>query len=337
MIKTVGAWVTNADIGKPAEAVETMKRARINCANLMLNDFSKSRGATDFWTRDTVRLSRFADACFDAGISVALTTWVMPHQVFVDGMLQQLPEILDVTRAAALYLDAEEPWTRAAGDFDRAVAAEQIGVLDSLVPLGLSAIVYTPAAKALPLAEVCSIYSPQAYAFDEDPDDPVDDEGLDPRTAVTRALQIWRAKFGEPERWSMGLAAYKLPDDPDDYMAPPIEQCREHGIDEVCYWTLGQAADDADRLDFIAWIRSADSPGPIFAWLDIEALPSSMAVHAVLIVQHLLAASGIDVGALDGKPGARTLAGVEAFQAARGMPVSGVVDYSTWCSLVSAS
>lgn len=329
-MKAVGAWIQNSLIGEPDRAVDLMKRGGFNSASLVTNDFSKNRGPTEYWTRDLARLANMADACHAAGIEVTLTTWVMPHDVFVDGMLEQLPEIIDATGATRLYLDAEEPWNAATGEFDREVAAWEIGSgLGDIVELALSAIVYCPEVEILPLAGICPVYSPQAYSTIAN--------DLDPHTGVTKARDRWVAKFGEPECWSMGLAAYKLPIPPDPYMQPPIDQCRALEIEDVCYWDLGQAADDEDRLDFIASLTdppTVAAPG-IFAPLELEALPSSVFSRGVLIVQHLLTAQGFDPGPFDGLPGAKTLAAVQSFQLARRLAPTGVVDYGTWGWLVS--
>ncbi len=63
-------------------------------------------------------------------------------------------------------------------------------------------------------------------------------------------------------------------------------------------------------------------------------MPSTTRVQVVAAIQGLLMSWGIDPGKLDGKPGPKTLAGVQAFQARKMLAPTGLVDASTWSELL---
>ena len=329
-MKRVGAWIMKGQMLDRQATVELLLRARCNHASVMLNDFSKARAATPFKTHDADALIAFADACRAEGIDVSFTTWVMPHDEFVRGMCEQLPDLLAACRVERLYLDAEEPWHRATGSFNRTRAAQTIErEIGEHFELALSAIVYTNEDKTKPLAAICDVYSPQAYAVEE---------GLDPSRAVSFAVERWSRLFGVPASWSMGLAAYKLPDDPTSYMQPPIDDCRALEIDDVCYWASLQLGQDEDRVAFVAGLRESAEPSSpasgIMPTLDIAAMPSSEYSGFVKRAQALLSSWSFDPGPVDGKPGTKTLTAVQSFQASLGLRQTGIVDGGLWWELL---
>ncbi len=230
----VGAFVRPADYATSsvdiAKTVAKLKAAGVSSANLMLNDFATARGPVPFKTYSVNRIVEFAKRCRDAGMTVDLTTWVMPHQQFITGMGTQLPEMLDACDARRLWLDAEEPWTQAKDPLDRAEAANLIAdAMPAEYPLVLSAIGYARAETIGPLAKRCEIWSPQAYATTSN--------NAEPAKLINSSLAHWKTAFGKPRQgWVMGLAAYKQPDPPASAMAKAIEATLAADIDEICLW-----------------------------------------------------------------------------------------------------
>jgi hypothetical protein len=331
----VAAWLPSSSFNDPAATVAGLLAARVATANLMINDFSGERSECAFKTFSLDKIRAMSAACRDAGINVQLTTWVMPHDQFVDGMLEQLPGLLAETGATLLWLDAEEPWTQATGCFDYAAAAERIS--EALPRLALSGI-GSAFEELAELAKVCDIFSPQAYA--------TSDSQSTPGGVVSYSLDCWRSRFGEPlEGWVIGLAAYDQGSPASSTMQPPIDDVVKAGIDAVCYWTSNSIDGDSSVRAFVAGLSAAEPvPAPpqpttndgIMPTLAIASMPKGVFSQQLRAVQALLGAWDIDGGPLDGLPGPSTIAGVQEFQAMRGLPVSGVVDGATWVSLLRA-
>jgi peptidoglycan hydrolase-like protein with peptidoglycan-binding domain len=85
----------------------------------------------------------------------------------------------------------------------------------------------------------------------------------------------------------------------------------------------------------VAGLARALPPHPgIMPLVDIAAMPSATRVQVVAAIQGLLMSWGIDPGPLDGKPGEKTLAGVQAFQRRKLLPPTGVVDANTWSEML---
>ncbi len=230
----VGVFVRPSDYAAlgvdVAKTVAKLKAAGVSNANLMLNDFATARGPTPFKTYSTNRIVEFSKRCRDAGMTVDLTTWVMPHKPFIAGMTGTVAYLLDECDARRLWLDAEEPWTQALDPIDRTEAAAMIAdAIPAEHPLALSAIGYAKAELIKPLAKRCEIWSPQAYATTKNK--------ADPAKLISDSLAHWRSAFGKPRGgWVMGLAAYKQPDPPDPAMAKAIEGVLAADIHEVCLW-----------------------------------------------------------------------------------------------------
>ena len=330
MITTVGSWVTRSALQDPPGFVAAMKRARVGWVSIMCNDFSGDRGPSEFWTHDPAKIVALADACHDAGIEVTLTSWAMPHRSFIEAATGQLLPLIAACRATLLVWDAEEPWVRATNAMRKDDAAALIGELFDGVPMGMTGIVYASEPDLRGLATVCPTWLPQAYA--------IEGGELQPNKAVDRALEQWRAKFGEPDRWIMGLAAWNQPPDPEIYMQPCIDAAFAAGLDSVAYWSHKSIETNVAVAEFIAGISDVPAPdtGGIMPVLNIADLPSGTRVQTVAEAQGLLVAWGEDPGAIDGKPGDNTLAAVQAFQSAHGLAATGVVDGATWWALLRA-
>jgi hypothetical protein len=320
------AWVPSSAFSDPAAAVAGLHAARVAIANLMVNDYASGREAQRFTTFDVGKINAMARACRDGGIEVHLTSWIMPHDVYMDGALQQLPPLLASTGATLLVWDAESPWVKATGSFSYTRATEKAA---SIFPrLGLTGIGSAPV-ELCALANVCKVFVPQCYA--------TSDSQATPGGVVPYSLGEWSERYGEPEEaWAVGLAAYDQTTPPTSTMQPPIDAAKTEGVTNVCYWTSNAIADDQAVCEFVAGLNP---PTPvqhdgIFPTLLVESMPRSVRSQALAEVQALLQAWSIDGGPIDGLPGPKTIEGVVSFQALRGLPETAVVDGATWVALL---
>lgn len=323
----VSAWVPYSDTLTPAKTVAELRAARVSTAVLMVNDFSTARGPTAFRTFDESKLIAMAGSCRDAEIEVWLCSWIMPHEIFIQGALEQIPRLLKDCDADLVMWDAEAPWVEAAGRFDRADAVECLRLALGTANMGVTAIGSAPP-EVKGLANACSIWAPQCYA--------TVDSTATPAGVVPYSLAAWRRNYGEGTGGLVvGLAAYNQAPDPVTTMQPPIDDVLAAGCTEVCYWTSNAIASRPDVTAFVARLSEPAPPHPgIMPTLDVEALPSGTRLQAVAEVQALLMAWSIDPGPLDGKPGSKTLAGVRTFQRRKGLEPTGVVDGATWYELL---
>jgi hypothetical protein len=267
-----------------------------------------------------------ASACLDAGIEVQLTTWVMPHDSWLDGALAVLPGLLVDTGATMLWLDAEEPWTQATGCFDYQAAASRLAhAFHRLALSGIGAALE----ELTELAKVCDVFSPQAYA--------TSDSQSTPAGVVPYSIECWRSRFGEPlDGWIIGLAAYDQGSPASTTMQPPIDDVTAAGCEAVCYWTINTIAERGDVRAFVAGLSPAPtkSAAGIFPTLTIATMPAGVYSGQLCAAQALFHhAWKIDTGSIDGLPGPKTIAAVKSFQAARGLEVTGSVDGGTWVEL----
>ena len=330
MITTVGAWATKSALNDPAATVAGLLEAGVNSCPIMLNDFRAADSSVPFVTHDPEKVIALADAWHAAGIEVSLTSWALPYRQFLTDAAAQLLPLLKATRSSVLIWDAEELWVRAPGGMSHDGAAWLIEELFGSTPMGLTAIVHANTAALSGLAQVCGTWLPQCYAT-------TNEGSMKPDTAVNVGLYTWRKKFGEPDAWIPGLAAYAQPASPADYMQPCIDQAAAVGVSSVCYWSHGHIARRPDVAAFTAGIMATHDAGSVMPVLDIERLPSGTSAHPVGLVQSMLAWWGFDPGTIDGKPGANTLAAVLAFQRSRPRcTASGVVDGQTWWELLAS-
>jgi hypothetical protein len=327
----VSAWLPYSDTLTPAKTVAEMRTAGITTAVLMVNDFSTARAATGFKTFDPAKIRDMAHECNDAEINVWLCSWIMPHEQFIAGAIDQLPPLLNECQADMLMWDAEEPWTDAHGQFNYATAAARIAGAFPASSLAVTAIGSAPI-EVTPLATVCSVWVPQAYATMTT----IANGQATPAGVVPYSLRWWRERYGEPStHWIIGLAGYDQAADPATTMQPPIDDAIASGMNDVAYWTNNSIAAEPAVASFVAGLSRSTPPHPgIMPLVDIAAMPSGTRVQVVAEIQGLLMAWGVDPGPLDGKPGAKTLAGVKAFQQRKTLAQTGVVDASTWSELL---
>lgn len=228
-----GVWIRQAALSKPATVAKLLATTGVKIANVMINDFAAKRSPTQFAHHDRARLVALSKAMRDAGLLVDVTTWVMPHETFIDGMADALPALLEQMGVRRVWLDAEEPWTKAKSPLPWLDAAQLVAeAIPAEYPITLSAISYANADALRPLSRVCDYWSPQAYATTRE-------GSSNPATIVGASVDRWRERFaGSPRRgWVMGLAAYSQPSNAASMMAPPVAQAIELDIPEVCYWS----------------------------------------------------------------------------------------------------
>jgi hypothetical protein len=320
-------WLPLSDTLTPAKTVAELRAAGISTAVLMVNDFSTARAATGFKTFDTTKLTAMSDACHDAEIPVWLCSWIMPHDIFVDGAIRQMTALRDATRASMIMWDAEAPWTEATGTFDRVRSSKRLADAFGSASMSVTAIGSAPV-EVKPLADVCEVWAPQAYA--------TIDSHARPSEVVPFSLRWWRERYGEPSAgWMIGLAGYDQADEPATTMQPPIDDVLAAELTSVCYWTNNSIAAEPKVVSFVAGLsRSTPSHPGIMPTVDIASMPSSVRVQIVAEIQGLLMSWGVDPGPLDGKPGAKTLAGVKSFQQRKMLAPTGMVDAGTWGELL---
>lgn len=332
----IGTWLTRVALSDPIDTAKALADAGISHGSIMLNDYGGARAPRPFTTHDTDKIVALAEALRDQKIGVSLTTWVMPHREFIDGLLAIVPDLADRCGASMLVLDAEEPWTKAIDPMDRGEAAY---LLSTLVQTKcLSGIANVNAPMLEPLAEICSVWSPQAYATRNPKSLPAD-------RAVDHALTKWRSAFGEPARWMIGLACYDQPVPASTLMQPCLDRAASAGIVDVCYWSHRRIL---ERPDVAAVLSGASEPstppaqGGIMPELDVEAMPSDVVVDHVGQLQGLLSWASrslddpsIDPGKVDGRPGPKTQAALDAFnvRSQTRAPV-GVATGQTWWALL---
>jgi hypothetical protein len=331
----VSAWLPYSDSLTPEKTVAEMKTAGISTAVIMCNDFSTARGPTGFKTFDVAKLGAMASACRASKIPVWLCSWLMPHDIFVDGAIRQMAALRDATEAELIMWDAEEPWTEATGTFNRARSSARLQAAFGSANMGVTAIGSAPL-EVQPLAEVCSVWVPQAYATLTT----IAKGQARPSEVVPYSLRWWRERYGEPSAgWVIGLAGYDQADEPATTMQPPILDVRVAAMPKVCYWTSNSVAARPEVAEFVADLTRGVVPAPsghpgIMPTVDIAAMPSPVRVQVVAEIQGLLMAWGISPGQLDGKPGAKTLAAVMEFQRSKLLAPTGIVDALTWAELL---
>jgi hypothetical protein len=340
----VSAWLPRSDILSPAKTVAELRAARVCTAVLMCNDYSDSSagwGPQSFRHWPLSELVAMADECRRAGIGVWLCSWVMPHNVFIKGACESMPKIAKATGASVVMWDAEEPWTHAQqlGPIERAgfeSASASLDLRDAFAGTGIEMAVTaigSASEQVWRLAKVCPIWVPQCYA--------TTDSQATPGGVVSYSVEQWRKEYGEPKiGWTIGLAAYDQAPVPSVTMQPPIDDALALDMSTVCYWTLNAIAKSPAVTEFVAGLsrhRETETrslhPG-ILPWVDIEAMPSSTVVRVVGQAQALLSWAGCDPGAIDGKPGPKTLAAVLAFQRREKLEPTGIVDAATWAELL---
>jgi hypothetical protein len=271
-ITCVGAWAGAALLRDPKRNVLAAGAAGLDELHLMVADHSAWRTEHAFSDRpkqgrraasitDLVRVGRM---CTEAGIDLGLTTWVMPHGRYVESCAGYL---LDAVRVLALpendvhvteiILDAEEPWTQAAGvtTRERNLAAGKLGALleplrDQGVRFGLTGIGYARERALDGLAAWCDFAVPQVYATTRNK--------LDPRRSPKFFADRWTKAF-ESGEVVLGLPAYRQGP---GMMAAAVAGAREVAADpnsatcsRLIYWSLAHIRASKAITRFVSGIK----------------------------------------------------------------------------------
>lgn len=266
-LDTVGAWTGSATLRDPESNVRAAAQMGIHELHVMVADHSALREPTNFFAtprkgRQVAKiatLEKVARSCADYGVRLCLTTWVMPHPEYIDGLGAYLNAVVralePISPVREIVLDAEEPWTQAtrrdltyAGSAAR-LARQTEALRDFGVRFGLTGIGYARESRLDPLASWCDVAIPQVYA--------TTNNKLDPRTSPMKFARHWTTMF---ERYELviGLPAYRQAK---GMMAEALAGAREVASDfttaechRVIYWSLAYLRASAEKAKLVSTI-----------------------------------------------------------------------------------
>lgn len=151
----IGAWCA-----RPTKAqITRAKQLGIERVHLMVNDHSADTRPTDFRCDDRAR--DYAAMITDAGLELHITSWIMPHVLFLTQACAQLTQLALDTGAHSIEWDAERPWTHATAGLPHADAAAMIQLYGCRE--GVSGIGYGDRGALQPLVARADYVTPQAY------------------------------------------------------------------------------------------------------------------------------------------------------------------------------
>ena len=232
----LGAWTGLASILSPERDIDIALSLGITRLDLFINNIVEKRQETSFDTYNKQRIENFIKKATDAGIDIHLSSWIMPHSKFITTASADLVPFIKNNPIKSLMWDAEEPWTKAEGDFSYPYAASLIqdSFLDLEVPMGVTGIGYTPVSKFGPIADICDYIVPQCYSTNT--------SGLDYKTVVQKFVKRYRTKFGN-KKVLVGLAAYRQPADEapsvsESMMLPYKASKKVSNCIGATYWSL---------------------------------------------------------------------------------------------------
>jgi hypothetical protein len=242
-LRHVGAWCGATSLASPTRDVDFAAKLGLTRLDVFVNDHSKARAARKFTTYDVAKIEKLCKLAKAKGISVHLTSWIMPHSEYIDAAAATLVPLCAQVGAESLQWDAEEPWTQATGAPSRASAAARIAErFDGLsCPMGATGIGYTPIPKFGPLAQICDYVVPQAYATST--------SGLLPEDAPGKFHRRYSTSFARPI--VIGLAAYRqngiAGHTPSSAVrAALLASAKLKGVDTVLFWSLGALQKSAE-------------------------------------------------------------------------------------------
>lgn len=209
----IGVWAGRSAIKNPIPAVAAAAKMGIGHLHLMVNDHSAqrqplqtfmARPSRGFATAKPSTLLAVARECRRHSVCLHLTTWVMPHDAYAEGMIEYLGTVTrllrEVSPIQSVVLDAEEPWVRASVQgADRHRVARRIGEgLNGLgLLMGVTGIGFLPD-YVLPLLASADYGVPQCY---------LTKGGSLRRSGASRAIAKWqRTSTGD---LAIGLAGYR--------------------------------------------------------------------------------------------------------------------------------
>lgn len=179
MIRSIGAWCGAGAIANPNRDVDAAAEAGLDALYVMTNDHAPCRRSMPFRRpakgkypgddkkyppEKIVTLSEIARS---AGLSLHLTSWIMPHERYMIEAVAYLVPLLRECQASSLIWDCEEPWILAKL---LAMTHEEAAIFlvdlfnECEIPIGCTGIAYTNTDRYGPLAKRCNFGVPQAYA-----------------------------------------------------------------------------------------------------------------------------------------------------------------------------
>ena len=212
-IPEIGVWAGRSAIKNPVREVAAAAQMGIGHLHLMVNDHSAQRRPLPSFMAAPTRglatatpssLLAVARECRRHSICLHLTTWVMPWDAYVDGMLDYMGEVGDLVESVSpiqsVVIDAEEPWTRSPfepGGYRRAAQRIRQGLTRRDLRMGVTGIGFFPNALR-PLLEVADYGIPQCY---------LTTGGRLRPSGAAKAIEKWqRGTAGDLE---IGLAGYR--------------------------------------------------------------------------------------------------------------------------------
>ena len=249
----VGAWCGSRLLADPQGQVEGALAHNINRLDLMINDHAKWRTPSRFTMRDLGKIERAVAIAQRHGLEVHFTSWIMPHEQYLDSAAQTLLPLLDRLQIASIQWDAEEPWMLAKNPMPYTMAAQHLqrNFSSRTCPMGVNGIGYASVEKMRPLVDVCDFMVPQAYATST--------SGISPDGGPGKLIARWRKQFGDRKLYA-GLAAYRqtqIPGyDATGAMQASLASAREQGdVDTFIYWHLTDILKNSDVGAVVAGIR----------------------------------------------------------------------------------
>ncbi len=239
-IKVVGAWCGSSSLALPERDVDFSVRCGINRLDVIVNDHSRFRKATNFTLRDRKKIEKLCELARNAGIEVHLMSWIMPHRKYLEQAAMALVPLCADVGAGSLQWDAEEPWMKAYKPMDYNDAGRLVGDLfkDLPCPMGVNGIGYASKQKLRPLTNLSTYVVPQCYSTRST----AEKWKLTPEKTVPKLYGRWLRMFPNA-KFVIGLAAYRqsgIPGHtPTSAMEMALNRVREIGsVDTVLYWSL---------------------------------------------------------------------------------------------------
>lgn len=236
-LRHVGAWVgrstfqTNDAIARDIKFCVELGLTRLD---VIVNDHSASRSPRDFDTYNKSRIAVLAHEARKVGIEIHLMSWWMPHETYIRQGAVHLRDLVELTGAKTVMLDAEEPWTQAKAKMPYEAAA--ILTMDELqkVVWGVTAIGYASVPKLAPLIQRSAYMVPQCYA--------TSNNKLDPATVAPHLCGRWRNKFQVDLPFVIGLAGYRqagrIGYSKSRFMTLAFDGALSQKPTDIVYWSL---------------------------------------------------------------------------------------------------
>lgn len=239
----VGAWVGAGSFRTNSGATATLDFAAklgLGRLDVICNDHSAKRKPQSFGTWNKSRLETFCRMAVDRGFEVHLMTWCMPHDVYLNGMVEQMSELYAKCRASSVQLDAEEPWTNARRPLPYDDAAKIVidGFGRENVPYGVTGIGWASSKKLGPLMAGAAYGVPQCYSTARN--------NLNPKTSTSFLVGLWRKRFPRPPENPLplviGLAGYRQSGRPgytkERFMTAAFDGALAVEPVDIVYWSM---------------------------------------------------------------------------------------------------